>query len=84
MIKCRKCIRSLVGLPAKSVGVRNDSSEVVNKFCYFGDIISAAGVEESIVARIRCGWKVFSLCTKSDIFQACVRTVILILVRPGQ
>ena len=62
------------------------SSEVVNKFCYLGDMISAGGVvEESIAGRIRCGWKKFreclsvltSLCTKGKIFQACVRSVVL-------
>ena len=47
------------------------------------------GVEESIVATIRCGWKKFRdllpiliskgylLCTKGKIFQACVRSVVL-------
>ena len=46
--KCKKCtgdIRQLVGLSAES-----ESLEVVNKFDYLGDMISAAGgVEESIV-----------------------------------
>ena len=57
--KCRKCtgeIRPLEGLPSESVVVSNESLEVVNKFCYLGDMISAVGVEESIVARIRCDW----------------------------
>ena len=32
----------------------------MNKSRYLGDMISAGGgVEESIVARIRCGWKNF-------------------------
>ena len=57
--KCRKCtcaIRPFEGVPAESA--RNESLEVVNKFCYLGDVISAAGgVEESIVAKIRCCWK---------------------------
>ena len=83
--KCRECtgeIRSLEGLPAESVVTSNKSLEIVNKFCYLGDMISAAGgVGESMVARIRCGWekfrellfclppKVFSLHTKDNIFQ---------------
>ena len=62
--------------------------EVVNKFCCLGDISPGDGVEESIVARIRYGWKkfrelspvlifkVYSLCTKGKIFQAYVRSVI--------
>ena len=61
--KCTNCtgkIRPLVGLPAESVVVNNESLEIVNKFCYLGDTISAvAGVEESIVARIRPEWKKF-------------------------
>ena len=38
--KCRKCtgeIRSLEGLPAEFVVTSNESLEVVNKLCYFGD-----------------------------------------------
>ena len=58
--KCRKCITPLEGLPAESVGVSNESLGVENKFCYLGDIISAAVcVEESIVVGIRCGRKKF-------------------------
>ena len=53
--KCRICtgeIRSVEGLPAESVVISNESLEVVNKFCYFGDMISAGGgVEESIVRK---------------------------------
>ena len=40
--RCRICtgeIRSLEGLPTESVVISNESLEVVNKFCYFGDII---------------------------------------------
>ena len=54
--KCRKCtfeIRPLEGLPAVSVVISNESLEIVKKFCYLDDIISAAGVvEESILAII--------------------------------
>ena len=55
--KCRKCtgerldhleIRS----PAESVVLSNKSLEVVNKFCYLGDISAAGGVEECIVGKL--------------------------------
>ena len=47
-------------LPAEYVVISNESLEVVNKFCYLHNMISVDGcVEESIVARIRCGWKKF-------------------------
>ena len=56
--------------------------EVVNKFCYLGDLTSTGDVKESNVVRIRfrelfhvLTSKVFSLCTKGNIFQACVRSV---------
>ena len=51
--------------------------------------MTSSGVEESIVVKIRFLWKkfrellpvltskVFSQCTKGNIFQACVRTVVL-------
>ena len=60
--KCRKCtyqFRPQDRLPAESV-VSNEFLKVVNKFCYLGDMISAAGsIHKSIAARIRCGWKKF-------------------------
>ena len=46
--KCRSC----EGLPVEYVVRNNESSEVVNKFCYLSDMIRASaggGVEESIV-----------------------------------
>ena len=64
--------------------------EVVDKLCYLGDMISAGGgVEESIVARVRSGWKKFrellpvlttkgfSFHSKGRVYQACVRSVML-------
>ena len=55
------------GLLAESVVVSNESLEIVNKFCYLGDMISVGGgFKKSIVPRIRYGWKKFRelfLCT---------------------
>ena len=45
-----------------SCGVELDRNkyEVVNQFCYLGDIISAGGkAEASTIARVRSGWKSF-------------------------
>ena len=43
---------------SRIIVVSNESLEVVSKLCYLGDMISAAGgIEESIMARISCGWK---------------------------
>ena len=82
--KCRNCRCEIIppeGLPEESVLISNKSLEIVNKFCYLGDMISVTGgVEESIVARIRCGWKkplplltwkAFSLCTKDVFLYGC-------------
>ena len=38
----------------------SDSLETKDKLWYLGDMLSAGGgVEESCIARIRCGWKTF-------------------------
>ena len=54
---CTCEFRPLKGLPAESAVVSNESLEVVNKFCYLGDMISELVLKKSIVARIRCGRK---------------------------
>ncbi len=64
--------------------------EVVEMFCYLGDMLSLyGGVEEAVVARVRCGWKKFwelvpvlttrgfSLRSKGRVYQACVRSIML-------
>ena len=64
--------------------------EVVEMFCYLGDMFSSyGGVEEAVVARVRSGWKKFrellpvlttrgfSLRSKGRMYQACVRSVML-------
>ena len=81
-------IRVLGGQQAESVVVSNDLWKYW-KYCYLSDIIgSSDGVEESIVARIRCSSKEFRehlprhtsrcfYCTQGKIFQECVRGVVL-------
>ena len=64
--------------------------EIVDKFCYLGDMIGAGGgVVEAITARIKCAWAKFrelepilasrgaSLRTKGKIFRTCVQSVMV-------
>ena len=64
--------------------------EVVEKFCYVGDVIGkGGGAEESSRARVRCAWGKFmelkilltargvSLRVKGKIYRACVQRVLV-------
>ena len=64
--------------------------DMVDQFCYLGDILSAGGgAEASTIARVRSGWKkfrellplltsrVFSHKVKGKLYSACVRSVML-------
>ena len=64
--------------------------EIVDRFCYLGDVIGAGGgAEEASVARIRCAWAKFrelapmltsrgaSLRMKGKIYEACVQSVLM-------
>ena len=64
--------------------------EVVDQFCYLGDMISAGGgAEASLVSQVRSGWKkfrellplltsrVFSLKMKGQLYAACVRSAMV-------
>ena len=64
--------------------------EVVDKFCYLGDMLDVGGgAESSTVTRVRSGWKKFrellpllatkaiSLKVKGELYAACVRSVML-------
>ena len=68
----------------------NDKIEVVEKFCYLGDVIGkGGGAEESSIARVRCAWGKFmdlkmlltargaSLPVKGKIYIACVQRVLV-------
>ena len=63
---------------------------MVDKFCYLGDVIGACGgAEESVIERVRSGWKKFrellsistsrvlSLATKGRVFEEFVKCVVL-------
>src|SRR5437867_11200434 len=68
----------------------NDRMEVVEKFCYLGDVTGKwGGAEESSIARVRCAWEKFmdlkmlltareaSLRVKGKIYRACVQRVLV-------
>ena len=71
------------------LGVREEL-EVVDKFCYLGDVIGKeGGAEEASRARVRCAWGKFrdlrwlltargaSLKVKGKIYSACVQRVLV-------
>ena len=91
--ECRKCKFDMLhgtGFEEDKVmalGVREEC-EVVDKFCYLGDMLSAGGgADAAVVTRIGCAWKKFrelkpiltckyvSDKTKGKVYTACVRSV---------
>src|SRR2546425_13263916 len=68
----------------------NDKMEVVEIFCYLGDVIGkGGGAEEPSIARVRCAWRKFmylkmlltatgaSLRVKGKIYRVCVQRVLV-------
>ena len=62
--------------------------EVVDKFCYLGDMLDAGGgAKSSTVTRVRSGWKKFRellpllttkvISLKGELYEACIRSVML-------
>ena len=71
--------------------------EVVDKFCYLGDVIGkGGGAEEASRARVRCAWGKFrdlrrllttrgaSLKVKEKIYRACVQRVLVYGTKLGR
>merc|ERR1711954_601866 len=67
------------------VSLAGNNLEVVDKFCYLGDMLDASGGAESAsITRVKCGWKKFrelrpllcskavSLKVKGSLFKSCV------------
>ena len=89
--KCKACNSSQEsGEKQTEVELDGIKYEVVNHFCYLGDMLSAiGGAEASSIACIRSGWKKFrellplltsrsfSLKVKGKLYSACVRCVML-------
>ena len=74
----------------EKVMLTGSNLEVVDKFCYLGDVLDAGGgAELSTVTRVRSGWKKFrellplltttaiSLKIKGELYAACIRSVML-------
>src|SRR2546425_5779586 len=91
--KCRNCseggVKVVDGVSQFVLGAREES-EVVDKFCYLGDVIGkGGGAEEASRARVRCAWGKFrdlrglltamgaSLKVKGKIYRACVQMVLV-------
>ena len=91
--QCARCLgtaRPIDGRPWESVQVGTDTLEVVDAFCYLGDMLSAGGgCELATVTRTMSAWKKFrellpvltsrhfSLKTRGRIYSTCVRSVML-------
>src|SRR3954469_18601386 len=91
--KCRNCSEGGVKVVDEVrqfvLGAREEL-EVVDKFCYLGDVIGkGGGAEEASRARVRCAWGKFrdlrmlltargaSLRVKGKIYRACVQRVLV-------
>ena len=89
--KCKTCLDPQVSdEDYKAVELDGNKYEVVNQFCYLGDMISAGGgAEASTITPVKSGWKSFrvplpllaswviSLKTKGSLYTACVRSVMV-------
>jgi len=70
---CRGCMNPVTDPGSKSVYICvNSNLELVDKFCYLGDMLSADGDDDATVeTRIRIGWNKFRqlvpLLTNKDI-----------------
>ena len=89
---CKRCCSGKVSdnNTAEKVMLAGSNLEVVDRFCYLGDILDAGGgAESSTVNRVKCGWKKFrellpllttkatSLKVKGELYKTCVRSVML-------
>jgi len=91
--KCRNCsgdgVKVVDEVRQVVLGAREEL-EVVDKFCYLGDVIGkGGGAEEASRARVRCAWGKFrdlrglltargaSLKVKGKIYRACVQRVLV-------
>src|SRR3989442_2630968 len=91
--KCRNCSEGgakVVNEVRQFVLEAREEFEVVDKFCYLGDVIGkGGGAEEASRARVRCAWGKFrdlrmlltvrgaSLRVKGKIYRACVPRVLV-------
>jgi len=90
---CRHCIDGTVEntVVKKEIALGQEGKfEIVDKFCYLGDMIGSGGeAEEASRTRVRCAWSKFnelssiltvrgaSLRLKGKIYRACVQSVLM-------
>jgi len=88
---CRGCMNPVIGIGCTSVDIGvNANLELVDKFCYLGDMLSVIGVADAAVEiRIHIEWNKYrqlvSLLTNKDVslivrgrlYSICVRSSIL-------
>ena len=92
---CEACLGLTGSDPpvADKIVLDGNELEVVNKFCYLGDMLDAkGGAESSSIARVQCGWKKFndllpflgsravSLPMKGEIYSTCVFSEFFVLI----
>jgi len=69
---CKGCVNPVIGTGCTSVNIGvNTNLELVNKFCYLGDMLSVDGdADAAVETRIRIGWNKYrqlvSLLTNKD------------------
>jgi len=83
---CRGCMKTVTSIGCTTVDIRvNANLELVDKFCYFGDMSSVDGdADAAVETRIRIGWNKFgqlvslfknkgiSLIVRGSLYSSCV------------
>jgi len=88
---CRRCVNPVTGTGHTSVDIGvNANLELVDKFCYLGDMLSVDGdADADVETRIRIGWNKFrqvvplltnkdiSLTVRGRLYSGCVQSSML-------
>jgi len=87
---CRGCLNPVTsaGFTSVDIGASAKLCELVDKFCYLGDMLSSDGdTDAAVEARIRIGWNKFrqlvtlltnkdvSLVIRGKLYSSCVRSL---------
>ena len=97
--RCALCLGTARAIDARlmeTIKVDNDELEVVDSFCYLGDMLSAAGgCDQATTTRVKSAWKKFRELmpvltmrhllpkTCGRIYSTCVRSALLHQARLG-
>ena len=81
---CTGCLNPVISTGHTSVDIGASAKlEVVDKFCYLGDMLSVIGdADAAVKARIRTGWNKFRqlvplLTNRGRLYSSCVRSSML-------